>query len=129
MDYWYFFKSSVRNAFDASDAHGTFSEMLDEYELTEWTSLIPCVYYDFDAKDERIAIIYANEETGCCCCIRYGLKKNDDIFVDLGGDDYEILTREELFESWKEQLTDEEQTFKEFLKNVQEKNGTIERIY
>lgn len=129
MDYWYFFKASVRNAFDTSDAHGAFSEMLDEYELTEWTSLIPCIYYDFDAKEERIAIIYANEETACCYCMRYGLKKNDEIFVDFGGDDEEIFTRQELFESWKEQLTEEDQTFKDFLINATQKDGTLEKIY
>lgn len=126
MDYWYFFKASVRNAFDASPAHGTFCEMRDEYELTELTSLVPCIYYDFDAKEERLAIVYVNEETGCYCK-RYGLKKTDDVYFDFEQD--EILTREELFKSWKEQLTEENQTFKDFLINATHKDGTLEKIY
>ena len=59
--------------------------------------------------------------------LKNGINPESEIYYDT--EQEEILTRNELFESWKEQLTEEDQTFKDFLINATQKDGTIERIY
>lgn len=59
--------------------------------------------------------------------LKIGINPESEIYYDTEQD--KILTKSELFETWKEQVTDENESFSDYIRNAISKNGTLERIY
>lgn len=50
-----------------------------------------------------------------------------ELFYDI--EQEEFYSKEELFEIWKDNLQDENESFSNYIKNATSKNGTLESIY
>lgn len=123
MDYELFFETMVENTVGRVSGK-SMVDLVETTSLDYETELCLCGY-DIDGK-RTLAIAVAHEGMGIDV-IRIGINPFDEIYFDTEHE--EVLTRKELFESWKEQLTNEDQTFIDFIDDALGKNGTLERIY
>ena len=123
MDYELFFETMVENRVGQATKNSLVS-LIETKTLDYETELCICEYDESGKK--KIAIAVAHELMGIDV-LRIGINDGTEIYYDS---EYEtIYTRQELFESWKQQLTNEDQTFIDFLVNAQDKSGTLEKIY
>lgn len=123
MDYELFFETMVENTVGRV-AGKSMVDLVETTTLDYETELCLCGY-DVDGK-RTLAIAVAHEGMGIDV-IRIGINPESEIYYDT--EQEEILTRNELFESWKEQVTDENESFSDYIRNAISKNGTLERIY
>lgn len=126
MDYELFYEGAVKRIIE-EECFYSFSEIINSVEIWNGAKeIMVCTYYDCKEKMERLAVVIATEE-GCIWLERKNIPTNEDLFYD---DELEkVYTESELFNEWKQGVTDKEQSFKDYIESATNYNESLVKIY